>query len=147
MRLNNKGFTMVELLAAISILAILSGVAVIAVTKFQEKAREETYKTMETSAFNAAQNYIQDNNVIVSDIEPKRIYIYELFNKGYLPELQDPRVKGANCHEGSIVYVTKEKGSGSTLDSYTYNVVIKCSNYTSHHYEGATKVEGVIFNS
>ena len=65
MKLNNKGFTMVEMLGAVAILAIVSGIAITSYTKYQEKVRKDAYEAMETSAFSAAQNYIQDKGLVV----------------------------------------------------------------------------------
>lgn len=136
MKLNQKGFTMVELLAAVAILSILSGVAITAVTKYQAKARQESYKAMESSAFSAAQNYIQERGIIVpNDGSPIEIEIEDLVEGEYLPKLQDPSSKSSYCHNGSKVFVSKKKGSGTKLDKYTYLVVIKCKNYKSSHYE------------
>lgn len=132
MKLNNKGFTLVELLATISLIAILSGVAISAVSRYQEKSRKETYKAMESSAFTAAQNYIQETGIVIpSDGTEKVISISELVDKGYLEPLQDPSDNSKNCHTGSEVRITKEKGSNGKLDKYTYLVIIKCKNYES----------------
>lgn len=154
MKLNKKGFTMIELLAAIAIISILSGVAVTAVTKYQEKARKESYEAMEKSAYVAAQNYIQKTGFVVpSDGTTRKIDIETLVDGGDLDKLHDPRVKGSYCHSGSTVVVSKEKGTGTKLDKYTYLVTIKCRNYTSSHYEkdpstgASVKKEGVYFYS
>ena len=136
MKLNNKGFSMVELLAAISIMAILTGVAITAVTRYQDKARQKSYQAMETSAFDAAQNYIQDKGLIITS--SKTILITTLVDEGYLPNLEDPANKGSYCHSGSQVVVTKITGSSGTLDKYRYAVTIKCKKYTS---------SGVVFES
>ncbi len=146
-KLNKKGFTMVEMLAAVSIMAILAGVAISAVSRYQEHAWEEAYKAMETSAYDAAQNYITDKGIVVPTSGSKTLEIVDLIDAGYLDKLEDPRAKGYYCHNGSKVEVTKTKGSNGSLDKYTYNVVIVCEFYTSSHYEGDTEVEGVIFKS
>ena len=65
MKLNKKGFTLVEILATVAIMAVLSGVAVTATTKYLEKTRQESYKALEASAYSAAQNYIQQRSAIV----------------------------------------------------------------------------------
>lgn len=134
MKINNKGFTLIEVLAAISLLAILTGVAVSAVSRYQERSYKKTYRAMETSAFTAAQNYIQETGVVIpSDGTAKVITITELVNKGYLQPLQDPTDKSKTCHSGSEVRITKEKGSNGKLDKYTYLVIIKCKKYESSH--------------
>ena len=147
MKLNRKGFTMIEMLAAVTIMAILAGVAVAAVTRYQEKARQQTYEAMETSAFNAAQNYIQDKGIIIPTSGEKTIRIDTLVDSGYLQKLEDPRSKGYYCHNGSFVYVKRQAASNDVLEKYTYRVVIKCEHYTSKHFEGNTEVAGVIFES
>lgn len=151
MKLNKKGFTLVELLAAVTILGILMGAAVAGVTSAQRKSRQKAYEAMESSAFAAAQNYIQEknsvvptsagfdeftpaanlNSIITNTDKVKEITTHTLVTENLLPELKDPKTKGNNCH-GSV-YVTKVKGSGNKLDSYAYLVEIKCQDYTSTH--------------
>ena len=131
MKLNKKGFTMVELLAAVSIMAILSGIAVAAYSRYQDKARQDAYKTMEQSAHYAAANYIQDKGVIIPSGTSKTFEVIDLIDAGFLEKLEDPRAKGFYCHNGSTVEVTRTKGSSGTLDEYTYIVKIKCEFYES----------------
>lgn len=154
MKINNKGFTMVEILAAVSILAILSGVAVSAVTKYQEKARQKAYQSMEQSTYSAAYNYILDTGRVVPNTYIT-IQVTDLVNDGYLQRLEDPRAKGADCHANSKVEVKKlpkptfpgltpeeeAEKQKTILDQYEFKVTIKCKNYTSGG--GA----GVIFKS
>ena len=151
MKLNNKGFTMVELLAAVAILGILSGVAVMGVTRYREKVRQEAYETMEKSAYTAAQNYILDKGTVVSSsaTSPTIINIIDLVDEGYLQNLEDPKAKGKYCHADSNVKVTKTERTGTAIDEYTYLVTIKCNgNYTSTRTDDhGNTLEGVIFNS
>ena len=59
-KLNNKGFTMVELMAAIAILGILTVAAITAVTQYVAYATKKGYDTLAKSASNAAEDYIMD---------------------------------------------------------------------------------------
>ena len=43
---NNKGFTLIEILAAVTILAIISTISVVAVTRYVEKTKVKSYETM-----------------------------------------------------------------------------------------------------
>lgn len=151
MKLNNKGFTLVELLAAVAILGILSGIAISAVTNSQEKARKDAYSAIETSAYTAAQNYIQKHNSVVpstsgfdeftsastlnsflaNSANYKKISTTTLVDEGLLPKLVDPATKTASC--SGDVFITKIKGAGSKLDTYAYLVDIRCSNFKSTH--------------
>lgn len=56
-----KGFTMIELLAAIVILGILSVTAIVAVTRLTEKARKEDERQYEQTLKMAAESYMQAN--------------------------------------------------------------------------------------
>ena len=55
---NNKGFTLIEILAAITILAIISTISVVAVTRYVEKTKVKSYETIVQSVCDAANNYI-----------------------------------------------------------------------------------------
>ena len=86
MKRNNKGFSLVELLAAIVIMGILSGIAVVGVTFLLNKAEKEYYKAQESEVIMAAKSYTQDNRSFL----PKRVgqknqvYLKTLQNKKYI---------------------------------------------------------------
>ncbi len=72
MRLNNKGFSFVELLAAVTILAILSGIAIVGVTNILHKAHLEYYKNQEKNVVLAAQSYMNSNKSELPKIVGKK---------------------------------------------------------------------------
>ena len=123
MKLNNKGFTLIEILAAVAIMSILSGVAVMAVTRYIEKTQREAYEIMQKTVYDAAASYHQNNpNVINIDID-----ISTLKTEGYLESLQDPSNKNEDC--SGTVTISKTGGSATVLDSYTYTVNLQCEKY------------------
>ena len=71
MRLNNRGFTLVEVLAVIVILSILMAIMVPNVGKILEKNKENNYVDLEKSIISAAKIYVSDNryNIFVNAIE------------------------------------------------------------------------------
>ncbi len=160
MKLDKMGFTLVELLAAVAILGILSGVAVAGVSSSQRKAREKAYDTMETSAYSAAQNYIQKHNSVIpsttgfddftsteyldnflnNPANYKQIATSTLIEEGLLEDLKDPKAKSASC--SGQVYVTKIKGAGGRLDTYSYLVIINCQDYSSKHFVKGVGADG-----
>ena len=69
MKKSNRGYSLVELLAAIVIMGILSGIAVVGVTFLLNKAGREYYKAQESEVIMAAKSYTQDNRSFL----PKRV--------------------------------------------------------------------------
>ena len=61
-KLNNKGFSLVEILAAIAILAILMMVATQSYNTYKKQARQQAYDTMAKSTTIAATNYLMENS-------------------------------------------------------------------------------------
>ena len=61
-KLNNKGFSLVEILVAIALLAILMTIASQAYNSYKKQARQQAYDTMAKSATVAATNYLMENN-------------------------------------------------------------------------------------
>lgn len=135
--MNNKGFTLVEVLAVIAILSILSGVAVTGVSKYLVKSRQQVYDSMASSAYDAAASYILKEG-IPSD---GKISFSELISSGYLEEVIDPKTKEKSCscdnNDNCNSYVEVQKllvSEIDTLDDYKYIVHIRCSSGYSKDY-------------
>ena len=60
-RKKNNAFSMVELLAVVAILGVLSTVALVSVQRIINKSHEEYYKNQEKNLILAAQSYMNDN--------------------------------------------------------------------------------------
>lgn len=58
---NKKGFTLVEVLAVITILGLLSGIAIISVSRLIEKNRLNYYQSQEKLLKLAGQTYAENN--------------------------------------------------------------------------------------
>ena len=98
---NNKGFTLIEILAAVTILAIISTVVVVSVVRYINKSRNSVYETMEKSICDAASNYVINENLETEVTEAGDEGItYEgkkLMADKYLEDLTDPRNKKKKC--------------------------------------------------
>ena len=61
MKLNNKGFSLVEILAVVVILGVLSAIMVPTVTGIISSNRENSYENLKKSITSSARIYISDN--------------------------------------------------------------------------------------
>lgn len=97
----NKGFTLVELLAVIVILAIVSLVAVPSINGLLRKSRTNMFCKKVESIEAAAKYYAQDNlSDLASDskmVIANKIPIRLLVEKGYLKKDSDNCIVGSNC--------------------------------------------------
>lgn len=149
----NKGFTLVELIAVIAIIGILSGIAVGAVSKYQIKARNETYKNYEDNLNSATKNYLLYNTgEIPGEGLSKDINSDNLIQENYLDEMVDPVNNKKKCR--ATVKVTnkppvkvtnkppdnddnsdddnsKIQSSNTTNIDLDFKVCLVCENYKS----------------
>lgn len=128
---NRRGFTLVELLATITILGIISSIAVVSVTKYLEQAKKSTYADLERTVYNAARNYLIDHpeelgregteSAPTVTIIPLEVLIRD----EKVEKLKDPNEKGEDLADFSIV-----KGDGflSHLDDSSYVAVFRYPN-------------------
>lgn len=133
-RINRKGFSLVELLAAIAILAILMVVATQAYNGYKRKAKSQAYDAMAKSARDAAENYLMDNP------NTKRVTLEQLWEENYIDTIVDPGKQSQNC-SGKVVIEKEETAGIKALDFNNYKVNLCCNkyNYTYTYPEGKKK--------
>lgn len=116
--MNNKGFTLVEILATIAILGILSGIVIGGVQKYIEKSRQQAYDTLASSSVDATKEYVMDHPGV------EQVYFDDLLEGNYIDNISNPKDNSSNC--SGRVKVNTKKGSNGVLDDYTYNVFMCC---------------------
>lgn len=123
---NNKGFTLVELLAVFAVLSILMGVAIQAYSRYKEKAVNQSYATMSANSANAAEEYFMDH------MASNEVEISKLVANNYLSEVVDPRDSSAKC-DGKVTKIQSkiEKGNGKSVDYIPLKVELSCIRYDS----------------
>lgn len=151
--MNNKGFTLVEILAVVAILSIMSGVAVAGVSKYLLQSKSQAYESMEKSAYDAIVNYVMEHNIMLSEVTSEnlsevlnrcgsnndqcyKVLIKNLVDEDYLENPIDPNKNGELCtSDDSYVQVVNFKDSSNDEDAigqYKYYIHISCpSGYTS----------------
>lgn len=121
-RLNNNGFSMIELLAAVTILGILSVLAIGAVQRLLDKSEEEFYSEQENGLIMAAESYYQGNsNKLPKSIgQTEKVPLETLVNSKYIDEIKTKSKK--NCNKAtSYVEIIKY-----TQKDYKYVVYLDC---------------------
>lgn len=88
MKLNNKGFSMIEILAVVVIVAIVSVIGIVSVTRLIEKSRQHFYENQEKQIVLAAQAYARDNkNILPKEVgQISTVYLDDLIKNNYIKD-------------------------------------------------------------
>lgn len=117
--MNNKGFSLIELLGIVVILAVLSSVTIIAFGRYKQRALDNSYEFLSSSSSSAAEEYFMDYPTEDS------ISLENLKEDGYLESIGDPKIRDAICT--GEVSRKKLDGSDDAIVMYSYKVDISCS--------------------
>ena len=134
-KLNNKGFTLVEILVAVALLSILTAMAMTAFNSYKKKAKIQAYDTMAKSAKEAAENYLMDNP------DAKRVTFDMLVEESYLDTITDPGKESSNC-TGKVIMDKVNSADNKKLDTYNFTVNMCCKKYNyTYMYPDERKIE------
>ena len=123
--MNKKGFTMIELLATIVILSILSTVGVVSVTRYIRQSKVKSYRMMSQSVYEAAMNcVVQGKCDAPTGTTPSTYTTEELLNLGYIKKLENPGNKEKTC--SGTVEINQQGRSTNEYKNYYYVVSLKC---------------------
>lgn len=125
---NQKGFTMVELLAVILILGILALIAVGSVSQFLSHGEKKTYQTYEADLKIATENYLLEHPSLIPEKgAATQVRLNTLIDERYSEKLVDPKNKEKLCD--GFVTVTNQSQSGSLNMDLEYEVCLICGKY------------------
>ena len=117
--MNKKGFSLVELLAVIVIIAIISGVATISYSSFIERSSDKTFETYQDTMHAEAVMYFMSDTSKVNDL-PLTLSLSE-FKK---TDIKNPVDKNDKCLSS---YVEVSRNPNTEILSLKYNVCLKCN--------------------
>ena len=122
--MKKSGFTLVELLGVIVLIAIISGLAVISVNSVVNSGKIGLYKNYETTMEGAARNYFIENISSLPAVGgSKNISYEELVNTKFLDPFDDPN--GGDC-SSSYVVVSRTANKGNNF-SLSYKACVICT--------------------
>lgn len=120
--MNNKGLSLIELLAVIVILGIIMTIGVVSYNKIISNNQTKVFKNYESSMKSGAMLYIIDNGIPASG----KITLSELMADKRIDYIQNP--KSDNKCVNSYVEITK---NGNNSTDLIYKVCLICPEYQS----------------
>ena len=129
-KIAKKGFTLVELLAAVILLGLLITGVIFAVSKSIKKSKENYYVKQKELITQAGREYFNDNrNVLPAEIEEvKCVKLTTLINNKYIDDSID--FKKENCSVDDAKVCARKV----SLTKYSYNTVLTCETQASAEY-------------
>lgn len=113
---NQKGFTLVELLAVIVILGIILAIAIPAIGNVIEKSEDDAHKANVELFENAARLAHVSGEALDADVQGYKLSTLE--SKGFLEEIPVNPETDAKYSGDSVVTVTKDSTTGKVTFEY-----------------------------
>lgn len=89
--MKKKGFTLIELIAVIILLAVIALIVYPSVVGFAKNAKEKAYEQQIATFISSAKRYTTEYNEVL-DSTPVKITIDELIKKGYIKKTKDGKI-------------------------------------------------------
>ena len=112
--MNNKGFTLTELIVTMAIISVISLISLPAITELQKSGRQAVYESYEKVLVNGAKLYVDkyDRDLFVRSQTTEQCVVitYEdLVNENLIKEYNGNKGETIN-KDKTFVYATKENG-------------------------------------
>ncbi len=127
---NKKGFTLIEIIAAVIILGIISIIAVITYTNSMQEFRDSYYTSLERTLTESGKEFFEDNRNYrpTSVFTAQKVPVSILESKSYIDEVVD--YSGNRCDRSSYVIAIK-----AAKNDYIYYTCLVCSEDTFSNLE------------
>ena len=139
--MKNKGFTLVELLGVIVVLAIIGGIATLAITNYIGDSKEKVYRNYVATLKTTVEDYLIDdfakNGNLLPNVGGSRTFtLNDLIHAKVIEELKDPN--GGTCNQTTTIVTVKRDVDTDINFNLTYDVyldcpraTVTCTNYTN----------------
>src|SRR5574344_897979 len=131
MKLNKKGFTLVELLAVIVVLAIIMIIAIPSVLKSMNNAKKGAFKIEAQKVLNTAQSVYESDDMLQQAAEKatKHFQYYEtegtILGDGYCYDLEALGISTSNKYWGYVIILVNDK------DEATYYLYLSDAGFSA----------------
>lgn len=151
--MKSKGFTLIEVLGVIVILAVIITLVFPSVDKTINKSKNITYKSQINSMLNAAYDYTLENTKVLPETSKNISYVTlgELMSLGYLDNnLINPKTRKEFSYD-LVVKISKVSNEYKVSDEYSkksgeylYTVLIDGTSFVN---KPTIKLDGILANS
>ena len=127
---NKKGFTLIEIIAAVIILGIISIVAAVTYTSSMREFRDSYYTSLEKTLVESGKSFFDDNRSYrpTTIFTAQKVPISILESKSYVDDILD--YNGNKCDRSSYVIAIK-----AAKNDYIYHACLACSEDTYSNLE------------
>ena len=115
--MKKNAFTLVELIATITILGIITLITAPSVLKLIQSNDEKTIEYFGKSLVNSARSYVTDNKVLIDKSTNRNIECSALNSANYIKSC---KINGYNCT------TTRVNVARDSKDTYTYKYTLTC---------------------
>lgn len=125
--MNKKGYTLVELIAIISIIGLLFTIATISYNYLINKSNITVYEAYREGMHEAAITYVMENPIKDTDDEKDAtITLEELITSNKIDYINNPKNQNDKCLNS---YIDINRNDVNGVVSYEYNVCLICDDY------------------